>query len=70
MQAAEQTHEGMVKLPRRVRKPIEVTSRPLIDALDARRKIVELELNRLPDRLDAATAFATECEQQVAHLRR
>ena len=56
-------------LPRKLRRPMNQTTRPLLQAVGARRNIVLSELGRLDDRLQAAQAFVEECEEEVSSLR-
>lgn len=54
----------------RHRRALAHTDRPVEDALRVRLAVVDEELARLPDRLAAAEAFVTECEDDHARLRR
>lgn len=63
------TRELAEPLPRRVRRPLDQTQKPLLEATGRRRAIVLDELKRLDDRLEAAQAFADECEREVVALR-
>jgi hypothetical protein len=56
-------------LPRRLRRPLNQTSRPVLQAIGARRNVVLSELGRLDERLEAAQAFVAECEAEVSTLR-
>lgn len=56
-------------LPRRLRRPVNQTTKPLLEAIGARRNIVLGEQGRLDDRLAAARAFVEECEREVDALR-
>lgn len=53
----------------RLRRAIAHTDRSLAESVRTRLEVVANELERLPDRLDAATAFVAECEQELARLR-
>lgn len=64
------TREAGGELPRRVRRPVDQTDRPLLEAVGRRRTVLLEELARVDDRIDAAQAFVTECEEEVASLRR
>lgn len=57
-------------LSRRVRRPIDASTKPLLEAVGRRRSVVLDELNRFDERLSAAEAFVAECEQEVSALRR
>lgn len=65
----ETTHELDELLPRRLRRPVTGTSKPLLEAVGRRRAVLLDELTRLDDRLEAAEAFVRECEEEVASLR-
>lgn len=67
---AEATRDAGGELPRKVRRPVERTDRPLLEAIGRRRTVLLDELARIDDRIDAAQAFVTECEEEVADLRR
>lgn len=67
MTTALRTDEDM--LPRRLRRPLNQTTKPLLEAIGSRRNIVLSELGRLDDRLRAAQAFVEECEAEVEALR-
>lgn len=56
-------------LPRKLQRPINRTTKPLLEAIGARRNIVLSELHRLDDRVSAAQAFVEECETEVEALR-
>jgi hypothetical protein len=56
-------------LSRRLRRPIDASAKPLLEAVGRRRSVVLDELNRLDDRVSAAQAFVDECEREVAELR-
>lgn len=64
------TREAGAALPRKVRRPIERTDRPLLEEIGRRRAIVLDELARIDGRIEAAQAFVAECEDEVASLRR
>lgn len=63
------TRESGSALPRRVRRTVERTDRPLLEAVGRRRTVLLEELSRIDDRVAAAEAFVTECEEEVADLR-
>jgi hypothetical protein len=56
-------------LARRIRRPIDATTKGLLEAVGRRRATVLDELGRVGDRLAAAEDFVAECEQDVARLR-
>lgn len=56
-------------LPKRLRRPISQTTKPLLEAIGARRNIVLGEQSRMDDRLRAAQDFVEECEREVEALR-
>jgi hypothetical protein len=57
------------QVSRKVRRPVDVTTRPLLEAVGRRRSVVLDELGRLDKRLANAEAFVAECETEVASLR-
>ena len=57
-------------LARRVRRPIDSTQKPMLEAVGRHRTTVLDELERSDDRLAAAAAFIEECEAEVDALRR
>jgi predicted ATPase len=57
-------------LSRKVRRPMDLTTKPLLEAVGRRRAAVLDEQRRIDDRVAAAEAFVAECEQEVASLRR
>jgi hypothetical protein len=54
---------------RRLRRRIAHTDAGLADALRTRLETIAGELERLPDRIEAAAAYVEECEQEHARLR-
>lgn len=66
---AEATRVAGEEVPRKIRRPVDQTAKPLLDAVGYRRNVVDEELTRLEERLAAAEAFVTECETEVATLR-
>lgn len=66
---AEDTRAGGEQLPRRVRRPVEQTDKPLLEEIGRRRAVVLDELARVDDRITAAEAFVLECEEEVTRLR-
>lgn len=54
---------------RRIRRPIDQTAKPLLEAVGRRRAAVLHELGRIDDRIAAAVEFVAECEADVARLR-
>ena len=66
---AQATRAAAEPLARRVRRPVDATQRPLLEAVGRRRGVVDDELARADDRLAAADAFVAECEAEVAVLR-
>lgn len=55
--------------PRRMRRPIDQTTKAVLEAVGARRAVVLSELARMDDRLANAHKFVEECEAEVAELR-
>ncbi len=56
-------------LARKVRRPIEQTTKPLLEAVGRRRTVVLEELRKSDDRVANAERFVAECEAEVAALR-
>lgn len=56
------------EVPRSLRRPVAHTDENLREALAARGAVVEDELRRLPERLEAAEEFVEECEQEHRRL--
>ncbi len=57
------------EVDRRMRRGLAHTDAPLAQAIAARLAAIDDERPRLPDRLAAAEAFVTECEQEHAARR-
>lgn len=66
---AESTRRDEEPLPAKVRRPVQATTKPLLEAVGRRRSTVLDELRRVEDRIAAAEAFVRECEEEVAGLR-
>jgi hypothetical protein len=66
---AGQTRAHAEELPRNLRRPVDSTLRPLLEAIGRRQALVLEEFGRMDERLDAAQAFIEECELEVAELR-
>ena len=56
-------------VPRKVRRTIDATTKPIVEAVGRRRSAILEERRRMPDRLAAAERFVEECEADVASLR-
>lgn len=56
-------------VPRRMRRPVDQTTKPLVEAVGARRAVVLAEYERMDDRITAAQEFVEECEAEVDELR-
>ena len=56
-------------LPRQLRRPVDATTKSLLEAIGRRRSVVLDELSRMDERLANAQAFVQECEAEVAELR-
>lgn len=52
-----------------LRRGIAHTDQPLREAIRLRHSVIDEELTRLPDRLEAAEAFVDECEGELERLR-
>ena len=57
-----ETREREDVLPRRMRRPVEQTTKQLTDAVGRRRNAVASEHRRIDDRISAAEDFVRECE--------
>jgi len=53
----------------RFRRRLSHTDRPLTDALRTRQRVIEDELERLPDRVTAASDYVADCEREHAELK-
>ncbi len=67
---SEETRALAEPVPRKMRRPIDATTKTLLEAVGRRHSSVLAELNRQDDRLAAAQAFVEECETELAQLRR
>ncbi len=56
-------------VPRKMRRPVDATTKAVLEALGRRRSVILEERRRMDDRLAAAEAFVAECEAEVAALR-
>lgn len=63
------TQHAAEALPRQLRRPIDATTKSLLEAVGRRRSIVLDELGRMDDRITSAQDFVQECEAEVAELR-
>jgi predicted ATPase len=63
------TRDRTDNLSRKVRRPIDMTTKPLLEAVGRRRAAVLDEQRKVHDRIDAAEAFVAECEAEVDALR-
>lgn len=63
------TRDRADHLPRRMRRPVDQTTKGVMEAVGRRRAIVLNELKHIDERLSAAQAFVEECELEVAALR-
>jgi hypothetical protein len=57
------------QVDRRFLRTIRHTDQPLEDAVNERLAVIADELERVPDRLEAAEAYVAECERHHAELR-
>ena len=62
--------EAAEPVPRKVRRPVDATTKGLLEAVGRRRSVIAAERRRMEDRLTAAQQFVDECESEVASLRR
>ena len=65
----ERLREQAQHVPRRMRRPIDQTTKAVAEAVGARRSVVLAELERMDDRINNAHEFVEECETEVANLR-
>lgn len=63
------TNAGPEEVPRKFRRLLDSTAKPLIEAVGKRRAVVLAERDALPERLDAQESFIAELEAEVATLR-
>ena len=56
-------------VPRRMRRPVDQTTKAVVEAVGVRRSVVLAELDRSTDRIDNAQRFVEECEAEVDALR-
>ena len=63
------TQEAEQSRPARLRRPLSQTTKPLLQAIGARRNLVLSELGRLDERVSAAQEFVEECETEVDALK-
>ncbi len=66
---AEATRAGEQELPRALDRTVAATTKPLLEAVGARRRAVEHVLARMDQRVEDAEAFVRECEEEHARLR-
>lgn len=66
---ADETATAMDELPRALRRPVDGTTKGLLEAVGRRRNVVDDERRKVDDRIDAAQAFVEEQEAEVAALR-
>ncbi len=63
------TRDRTDALSRKLKRPIDLTTKPLLEAVGRRRAVVLDEQRKIHDRIAAAEAFVTECELEVDALR-
>lgn len=63
------TRDQAEHLSRKVRRPIDASTKPMLEAVGRRRSVVLDELNRMEERVSAAQAFVDECDREVQALR-
>jgi hypothetical protein len=56
-------------LPRRMRRPVDQTTKAVVEAIGTRRSVVLAELERMDERISNAQEFVEECETEVDQLR-
>ncbi len=57
------------EVPGKVRRRVDATTKPLLESIGRRRALILEERRRLPERVEAAEAFVSECEAELASLR-
>ena len=62
-------HEAAEVVPHKVRRPIDTTTKPLLEAIGRRRSLILEERRRMDDRIEAAAVFVAECEAELVSLR-
>ena len=56
-------------VPAKVRRPVDTTTKALLEAIGRRRSVILEERRRMDDRASAAAQFVEECEAELAALR-
>lgn len=56
-------------VPRKMRRPVDQTTKAVVEAIGVRRSVVLTESERIDDRIANAQAFVEECEAEVEDLR-
>jgi hypothetical protein len=64
-----ETREREDALPRRLQRPVALTTKGVVEAVGRRRRSVGDERRRIDDRIGAAQSFVEECEAEVSALR-
>ncbi|MGH8885741.1 MAG: hypothetical protein ACRDYX_11310 [Egibacteraceae bacterium] len=67
---ARDTQHATEALPRQLRRPVDATTKSLLEAVGRRRSVVLSELARMDDRIANADAFVEECEAEVQSLKK
>ncbi|MBA3621169.1 MAG: hypothetical protein H0W51_02445 [Euzebyales bacterium] len=67
---ATQTRVLADPLPRGLRRPVDASAKPLLEAVGRRRALLLDEQRRMGDRVANAERFVDECEAEVDALRR
>ncbi len=57
-------------VPRRMRRPIDQTTKAVVEAIGVRRSVILGEYERVDERIANAQAFVEECEAELEDLRR
>ena len=65
-----QVRAGADEVPRRMRRPVDQTTKAVVEAIGVRRSVVLGEYERIDERISNAQAFVEECEAEVDELRR
>jgi hypothetical protein len=63
------TSDGGHPIPPKIRRAVDATAKPVLDAIEARQKVVDNEALRVEERIANAEAFVAECETEVVALR-
>ena len=63
-------HAAADVVPQKVRRPVDTTTKALLEAIGRRRAVILEERRKMDDRIQAAAMFVSECETELSALRR